>query len=58
MYVVICLDRHSIPSVSMFDVETEALEHIKHLAEQGANNIHLAKEIDFEIERKINVRLV
>lgn len=58
MYVVICLDRHSIPSVSMFDVETEALECIKHLAEQGATNINLAKEIDFEIERKISVRLV
>lgn len=58
MYVVICLDHQSIPSVSMFDNEFEALDCVKRLAEQGATKIHLTREVEFEIERKVNVRLV
>ncbi|MEH6945050.1 hypothetical protein [Bacillus sp. JJ722] len=58
MYVIICKGKNSTPIISMFDDDIDALNNIKHLAENGATNITLAKEIEFEIERKVNVRLV
>ncbi|MEH6943562.1 hypothetical protein [Bacillus sp. JJ722] len=57
MFVVICLD-NSIPMVSCFEDELEALENVKYLAENGAINIRLTKNVEFEIERKVSVKLI
>lgn len=58
MFVVICKDNNSTPIISMFDDEMDALANIKQLAEKGAMNIYLTKEVPFEIERKVNVKLI
>ncbi|WP_154663208.1 hypothetical protein [Bacillus massiliigorillae] len=58
MFVVICKDNNSVPTISMFDDEIDALDNIKYLAEKGAMNIYLTTEVPFEIERKVNVKLI
>ena len=58
MYVVICIDEINHKTISTFADQDDALDCIKRLAEKGAKNIKLAKEVEFEIEMKVNVRLV